>query len=82
LSDGSASDFVDTTTVVNSQYDRNYTLVYTAPAAGRTLTVKWVMASGTGNVTLNAAALAPWVGEFEPAAELLGFDAGWHTFRL
>ncbi|GGP18931.1 beta strand repeat-containing protein [Silvimonas iriomotensis] len=58
LSDGSAADFVDTTTTVTGQYDRNYTLTYKAGSATQTLTVKWVMASGTGNVTLNGAGLS------------------------
>jgi hypothetical protein len=57
LSDGSAASFVDTTTSVNAQYDRNYTLTYNSALPGKTLTVSWVMTSGTGNVTLNGAAL-------------------------
>ncbi len=62
LSDGSAADFVDTTTSVNSAYDRNYTLTYSAASASRTLTVTWVNSSGTGNVTLNGAALSSAAG--------------------
>ena len=58
LSDGSAANFTDVTTNTNGQYDRNYTLIYAAASAGQTLTVTWVMNSGTGNVTLNAAALS------------------------
>ena len=57
LSDSSAADFIDVTTSVSGQYDRNYTLTYQAASTGRTLKVTWVMNSGTGNVTLNAAAL-------------------------
>jgi hypothetical protein len=57
LSDGSAADFVDTTVSVSGQYDRNYTLSYNAGAAGQTLTVTWKLSAGTGNVTLNGAAL-------------------------
>jgi hypothetical protein len=57
LSDGSAPDYVNVTTTVNGQYDRNYTLTYKAGTAGQSLSVKWVMTSGTGNVTLNGAAL-------------------------
>jgi hypothetical protein len=59
LSDGSAPDFVDVTSAASGQFDRNYTLSYSAGAAGQTLTVSWVMSSGLsgGNVTLNAAAL-------------------------
>jgi uncharacterized protein YejL (UPF0352 family) len=57
LSDGSASDFVETTSSVSAQYDRNYTLAYAAAKAGQTLTVTWKMTSGTGNVNLSGAAL-------------------------
>jgi hypothetical protein len=58
LSDNSAPDYTNTTTLVNGQYDGNYTLNYQAGSAGQTLTVTWKMASGTGNVTLDGAALA------------------------
>jgi hypothetical protein len=57
LSDRSAADYTDTTTAGNGQYDRNYTLAYQAGGAGQTLTVTWTMTSGSGNVTLNGAAL-------------------------
>ena len=57
LSDGSAANYTDVTTTATGQYDRNYTLTYSAGSAGQTLTVSWVMSSGAGNVTLNAAAL-------------------------
>ena len=57
LSDGSAANFVDTSTLVNGQYDRNYTLTYNAGKANQSLTVSWVLASGNGNVTLTAAGL-------------------------
>jgi hypothetical protein len=58
LSDNSAADFIDSTSPVSGQYDRNYTLTYNAASAGKTLTVKWVATSGGGNVTLNGAALS------------------------
>ncbi len=60
LSDESARPYTDVTTVSGGQYDRNYTLTYSAANAGQTLTVSWVMSSGVnnGNVTLNAAALS------------------------
>ena len=58
LSDGSAADFVDVTPTVIGQYDRNYLLTYQAAGPGRTLTVTWKMNSGSGNVSLSAAALA------------------------
>ena len=58
LSDLSATDFVDSTIPAGGQYDRNYTLTYSAGSAAQTLTVSWVTTSGTGNVTLNGAALS------------------------
>ncbi|MBV9770910.1 MAG: Ig-like domain-containing protein, partial [Bryobacterales bacterium] len=58
LSDGSAPDYVDVTPAANGQYDRNYSLIYRALGSGQTMTVKWAMSSGAGNVTLNGAALA------------------------
>ncbi len=57
LSDGSAANYTDVTAAVSGQYDRNYTLTYNAATAGQTLTVSWVVSAGSGNVTLNAAAL-------------------------
>jgi hypothetical protein len=57
LSDGSAVDFMDTTALNNNSYDRNYTLTFSALSAGQTLTVKWAMSTGSGNVTLSGAAL-------------------------
>jgi hypothetical protein len=58
LSDGSAADFVDVTPVVNGLYDRNYTLTYKASKPAQTLKVTWTMSAGTGNVSLQGAALA------------------------
>jgi uncharacterized cupin superfamily protein len=58
LSDGSAANFVATTAAAAGQYDEAFTLTYAAASAGQTLTVSWVMSSGTGNVTVNAAALS------------------------
>jgi hypothetical protein len=57
LSDGSAPNFTDVTATNSEQYDRNYTLTYSAGSASQTLTITWTMTSGVGNVTLNAAAL-------------------------
>ena len=57
LSDGSAPSYANTTATASGQYDQNYTLTYAAASAGQTLTITWKMASGSGNVTLNAAAL-------------------------
>lgn len=58
LSDDSAASFVDTTSAAGGQYDRNYTLTYRAASAGQLLTILWVMSSGTGSVSLSAAALS------------------------
>lgn len=58
LSDGSAADFTNTTANTSGQYDRQYTLVYSAASANQTLKVTWTMAGGSGNVTLNAATLS------------------------
>jgi hypothetical protein len=57
LSDGSAANFTDVTAMSGNQYDRTYTLTYSASKSAQTLTVTWIQSSGTGNVTLNAAAL-------------------------
>jgi hypothetical protein len=57
LTDQSAPDFVDVTATSAGQYDRNYAITYQAGSAAQSLIVSWVMTSGTGNVTLNAAAL-------------------------
>jgi hypothetical protein len=57
LSDGSVSDFKNTTASTNGSYDANYTLIYQASSAGQKITVTWIMAAGAGNITLNAAAL-------------------------
>jgi hypothetical protein len=57
LGDGSVPNFVSTTTAASGQYDENYTLTYAAGST-TTLTVTWVMSSGTGNVTLDGAALS------------------------
>jgi len=58
LSDGSAADFVNTSySSGTGQYKVVYTLTYRAASAGQHLTVQRTHASGTGNVTLQAAAL-------------------------
>ena len=58
LSDSSAPNYQDTTPMQSGRYDRNYTLTYQANSAGQTLTVKWVNAAASGNVTLAGAALS------------------------
>ena len=50
-------DYTDTTPVDSGQFDRNYTLSYRANGPGQTLQVTWTMVAGSGNVTLNGAAL-------------------------
>ncbi len=57
LSDGSAPDFTDTTSLATGQYDRNYTLTYRAGSAGQTLTVTWTLTAGTGNINISGASL-------------------------
>jgi len=59
LSDGSAADFVDTTTTATGQYVRSYTLTFAAAAASKQLVLTWTQASAAGNVTLNGVALTP-----------------------
>ena len=61
LSDGSATDFVDTVPDgAPGQYDRNYTLAYAAANPGQQLTVNWERSCRecSGNVTISGAALA------------------------
>jgi fibronectin type 3 domain-containing protein len=58
LSDGSAADFVNTAFSATGQYDVVYTLTYSAASSGQQLVVQWTQASGTGNVTVQAVALA------------------------
>jgi len=58
LSDGSAPNYVNSSFSGNGQYDAVYTLTYKAASAGKLLTVKWVQASGSGYVSLQAATLA------------------------
>ena len=57
LSDGSASDYVTKTTPVTGQYDLVYTITYRAASNGQQLSVNWSQVSGSGNVTLQGAAL-------------------------
>ena len=57
LSDGSAPDFTDTTTLASGQYARNYTLTYRAGSAGQTLRVTWALTAGTGNIAISGASL-------------------------
>ena len=69
LSDGSAPDYVNSSFSGTGQYNVVYTLTYKAASAGKLLKVKWVQASGTGNVTLQAASLVentPRLGRSAP----------------
>ena len=59
LSDGSAVDYVNTSFSSSTGYYRLvYTLTYRAASAGQQLVVQWTQTSGTGNVKLQAVALA------------------------
>jgi hypothetical protein len=61
LSDASAVDYTDTSLVGPPQVTALgvYTLTYRAASAGQTLTVTFTQNSSSGNVTLQAASLAP-----------------------
>ena len=60
LSDGSAADYVGTTSGGKSRQDGVLTLQYRAASAGQTITVKWTQTAGggSGNVSIQGAALA------------------------
>jgi hypothetical protein len=58
LSDGSAVDYVDTSFSSTGFYRPVYTLTYRAASAGQQLVVQWTQTSGTGNIKLQAVALA------------------------
>jgi PKD repeat protein len=58
LSDNSAVDYVHSSFSGSWQYDGVYTLTYKAASAGQRISVKWTQTSGSGNVTLQGAALA------------------------
>jgi hypothetical protein len=57
LSNSAAADYVNTKANTSGQWDAVYTINYNAAQAGQTLTITWKQASGTGNVTIQAAAL-------------------------
>ena len=58
LSDGSAATYTNSSlSNTSNSYYGFYTLTYKAASAGKLLTVTWKQASGTGNVTMYAAAL-------------------------
>ena len=59
LSNNSAPTYVNTVASTNGQWNAVYTIVYNAAQAtgGQTLNISWKQASGTGNVTIQAAAL-------------------------
>jgi hypothetical protein len=59
LPDSSSADFVDTSFSSSTwQYKAVYTLTtYRAGSPGQKLLVQWTQASGTGNVTLQGAAI-------------------------
>ena len=53
LSDGSAPDYTNTTSLTGGTFDRTYTVNYTAGSSGKQLVIKWVQAAGAGNIVLN-----------------------------
>jgi uncharacterized protein YndB with AHSA1/START domain len=57
LSDRSAPDYVSSFSGTD-QYNGVYTLTYKAASPRKLITVKWLQAAGTGNVTLQGATLA------------------------
>jgi hypothetical protein len=58
LSDGSAVDYVNSSfSNLSGTYTAVFTITYKAGVAGQTLSVSWNMASGSGNVTMQAATL-------------------------
>jgi glucose/arabinose dehydrogenase len=57
LSDGSSADYTDVSFSGSDRYNAEYTIVYTAAAKNKFLSVRWVQASGGGNVSLQAATL-------------------------
>jgi hypothetical protein len=59
LSDGTAAPFTEDVAYTGGQYDRDYVLTYSSTLPGQSLNVRWTMTGGSGNVTWNAASLAP-----------------------
>ncbi|HTV78400.1 MAG TPA: fibronectin type III domain-containing protein, partial [Steroidobacteraceae bacterium] len=57
LSDGSAEDFIATTSTSSGNYYIAYTLTYTAGQSGQLLYVQWTQASSSGNVSFAGATL-------------------------
>jgi Secretion system C-terminal sorting domain len=57
LSNSAAADYVNTRASTAGQWGAVYTINYNAAQAGQTLTLTWKQASGTGNVTIQGAAL-------------------------
>jgi hypothetical protein len=67
LSDGSSPDYVNTSFSGTGIYIAVYTITYKAASAGQLLTVKWVLASGAGNISLQAATLTESVTGTPPS---------------
>lgn len=80
LSDGSAPDFVNTTSKASQQYNRTYTLTYRAASANQRLRITWTQASDDGNVTFNAVALSGSAANRPPVASITRPTVG-TTFR-
>src|SRR5262249_15463105 len=68
LSDLSAANYQDTSPTQSGKWDRNYTLSYNANSAGQTLTITWVSATASRNLSLAGAALSLAGASTNPAA--------------
>jgi len=71
LSDRSVPDYVSSFSGTG-QYNGVYTLTYKAASARKLITVKWVQASVTGNVTLQAATLAENISTINNTSDTTG----------
>jgi hypothetical protein len=67
LSNSAAADYVNTKANTTGQWDAVYTINYNAAQPGQTLTITWKQASGTGNVTIQGAALVGTASLAAPA---------------
>jgi len=76
LSDGSAAAYTNSSQSSTGSYYAYYTLTYNAGSAGKTLTIKWTQASGTGNVTIYGVALQPGTVSVPSTPTGLGVTAG------
>ena len=75
LSDGSAEDFIATTSTSSGAYYIAYTLTYTAGQSGQLLYVQWTQASSSGNVTIAGATLTGGSAPTTPPVTPTGITA-------